>query len=607
MSWQQATDDQGNVYYYNTETQETSWENPDAASKWKAYSTEDGKEYYYNETTGETTWDKPAEMETGREEEPEAPKPAHSAVELSEAEVELSKQPVLLLLPETVSDPTETFTNMLRTGGVDSTWSFEKVIETFAQNPAYWVLDDALKRRAAYEDFLVKKLEAESSSKTEMIESFKNNFLEEVKKYMTEGKINVTTRWSSFKRMLIRDDNPIFTHSILPDLELEIVFISHVQRLKDEQAAAVATEKAQALSELEGYLLQITSGPENEALTWEELHKRLMNDSRFKANRHFQVLVNVDILDLYTTKIYPSLVERLRGKVAEAEKKNYRADRKARDAFKNLLAETPINANTQLKDVLAQFEEKDAFIELCGRNGSSAVALFWDVVEEKRQLQKVKSDLAQQLLRDHAKTGSSYDDLLLSLEKFMAVISSVKDDRVMNFDRNSAEGREELENIYKTLKLEWDAQKQEEKRAHELAYEKEIELLQKGFSDWLSANARTIDASLLALKTSIEEPTPGCVILMEERGASVKRNDVETALWTEKLELEPAFKKLSAAIHEHFLDSATERLEKSIQQAVRDVATQINVGRSKKRPAVEAPEPERKRVVPEKKPILMNY
>ena len=69
--WEQLKTEDGQTYYYNKETEETSWTLPEgeeavvSTSGWQEYTTDDGRTYYYNESTGETTWDKPAEPEEG--------------------------------------------------------------------------------------------------------------------------------------------------------------------------------------------------------------------------------------------------------------------------------------------------------------------------------------------------------------------------------------------------------------------------------------------------------------------------------------------------------------------------------------------------------------
>jgi len=67
MDWSEAKDAEGRTYYYNSKTQETSWDRPVAmgaapqsTGDWKEVKTDDGKTYYHNASTNATQWDPPA-------------------------------------------------------------------------------------------------------------------------------------------------------------------------------------------------------------------------------------------------------------------------------------------------------------------------------------------------------------------------------------------------------------------------------------------------------------------------------------------------------------------------------------------------------------------
>mmetsp|Transcript_42232 Transcript_42232/g.69356 ORF Transcript_42232/g.69356 Transcript_42232/m.69356 type:complete len:101 (+) Transcript_42232:39-341(+) len=88
-NWSQIEDPEtGQTYFYNELTGETQWEPPDSfaaqrddalvdmstdyqistyesparADDWQEYTDEDGRLYYYNALTGETSWERPAPM-----------------------------------------------------------------------------------------------------------------------------------------------------------------------------------------------------------------------------------------------------------------------------------------------------------------------------------------------------------------------------------------------------------------------------------------------------------------------------------------------------------------------------------------------------------------
>ena len=106
FEWSAFYDDDGRIYYYNSVSGESSWEAPEqynppsedpppasgaetkepassssSSSSWVAYQDDEGRTYYFNTETEETTWDVPA----GFVEEPEATEPPADGVTHEEA------------------------------------------------------------------------------------------------------------------------------------------------------------------------------------------------------------------------------------------------------------------------------------------------------------------------------------------------------------------------------------------------------------------------------------------------------------------------------------------------------------------------------------------
>lgn len=66
MPWTEVQDTEGRTYYFNTDTQESTWERPaelgSRANAWRECTSEDGKTYYYNDDTKKSAWEMPTEM-----------------------------------------------------------------------------------------------------------------------------------------------------------------------------------------------------------------------------------------------------------------------------------------------------------------------------------------------------------------------------------------------------------------------------------------------------------------------------------------------------------------------------------------------------------------
>ncbi|KAG7662239.1 PRP40 [[Candida] subhashii] len=493
LDWEKVTTEEGEIYYYNSKTKETSWTLPEGAeldngkvNKWEEYKTDDGRIYYYNEGTGETTWDKPDEF-----------KPAAAQVEKidTSTETELDEKLKSMPIETTVledSKPPEVaeqdYVKLLSENNVDSTWSFQTVMERLISKPEYWAVPDPLTRKKLYEEYLVTKFREELSNKALLVDNFKKNFHDELKKKKDNGTLTYNTRWLTIRKAMIAEENPIFRHSIMSDEEMAAMFYEYVDILKKEHDDILDAQKKQALSELEAYLTQINADLVNSSKSWEGLYKKLMTDSRFKANKHFQVLSQMDILNLYESKIFPNVIDKIREEVKTIEKQNYRTDRKARKNFREFLKTLPINANSSFSDFFSIFENEDSFIELCGRNGSTPLELFWDVVDEKKQLMKLKKDLMEAVLLDLRKQDPlsySLEKVLNSKEEFLEVISKAKDDRLSSLNLQGTD----LEDIFISLKREYEIQLEQER----IKLERSLKYSEREFADWLAHSHDKLD------------------------------------------------------------------------------------------------------------------
>jgi len=134
--WSALYDAEGNIYYYNNVTEETTWDKPsephiplekgfDEIQKaqeegtWEQHTDEGGNVYYYNTATEVTTWDKPEEFENNKQinedenqgEEEEEPLPSSpisrdgdGEEENSSDEAALSSSPVLAVQDDVDED-----------------------------------------------------------------------------------------------------------------------------------------------------------------------------------------------------------------------------------------------------------------------------------------------------------------------------------------------------------------------------------------------------------------------------------------------------------------------------------------------------------------------
>lgn len=489
--WEELTDEQGNTYYYNSVTQETTWTKPGSNGDWLVYTTDDGREYYYNEKTQETTWEKPDGLVLNEDikQDEEGSEETLNDLDRELQQKPIQPSPIQQKIAEVEPNSRDNFIQLLSDNSVDSTWSFQKVMSRFIKEPAYWAVEDSLERKKIYDEYLDSRLRNDISNKEAVVQKFKADFVALLESFRNANKINTNTRWISIKQKLIDEENPIFIHTVLSDAEISNIYYEFIDEIRRAEQEEVQKKKKQALDELESYLTKVNTNIVTSSKDWDQLYDRLQNDSRFQANKHFKDLDKLDILDLYMSKIFPITVQKLRDELQTVERANYRQDRKARSNFKQFLSLLKITATTLFKDMRPIFEENDAYIELCGRKGSLPLELFWDVVDEAYQAIKLRKDLVDGYfldMRRHDPVTYDYDNLLQSLDHFTEAIRNSNDDRLSTIKPLP---QEELQTVYAAIKKDHEKLRERLKKANQ-----EKILVQAGIlAKWLSDHYTQLD------------------------------------------------------------------------------------------------------------------
>ena len=210
------------------------------------------------------------------------------------------------------------------------------------------------------------------------------------------------TRWSTAKRLIA--DEPIYKHSVVNEKTKKQTFQDYINTLADAEKESKKKLKTQALNELREYLSGIlTASPSEPFITWQQLlnHYVFGKSKRYMANRHFKSLTHEDVLIEYL-KIVKSIESELENKLNNLRLHNYTRDRIARDNFKSLLKEIPIQikANSKWSHIYPCIKSDPRFLHMLGRNGSSCLDLFLDNVDEQRMYIFAQRSIAQQTLID---------------------------------------------------------------------------------------------------------------------------------------------------------------------------------------------------------------
>ncbi|VEU19408.1 DEKNAAC100514 [Brettanomyces naardenensis] len=472
MTWEELVDDEGRVYYYNSKTEETQWGRPEdftsedskidkllAKGQWSRFVTDEGEVYYFNEKTEESVWELPEEVQRklkegndevttregeGKEEdtkeveniEPSKESDDHTAVNWEESEnTEGSKRKVkksqandIVGLKELLrgSDEGERsmirvdddrmkdvedhegirdeedyskqdFIEMLKEKGVDSSWSFTKVMESCIEDPRYWRIEDPLMRKQMHEIYLIGKADEEFKKVENSKEAYRNTFTEVLKKH----DVKYYTQWKTCVREII--DESIF--SLIPTSLKREFFDEYVGRLRLEHDSEQKKIREQQLDKLTEQLTP--------AIKYDSSFEKLLES--VDLEKKYPALSKLDVLTLYENVIKDREAE-FEDRLRENEKLNYRMDRRARDQFRSLLEELPkkkgikYSATLKWSELLTYIRDEEAFIELCGHQGSSAIDFYWDIIDRENQLIRTKKDLCRQVLSANKLDIGGFDD-----------------------------------------------------------------------------------------------------------------------------------------------------------------------------------------------------
>ncbi|AOA61319.1 U1 snRNP protein involved in splicing [Komagataella phaffii CBS 7435] len=382
MKWQSATDQDGNTYYYNPETGETSWENPEATaenidedpkgetdedSEWKEYTTDDGKSYYYNEKTGQSVWEDPRKQALASEVKGDG-----EEGEIKFKDINLSDYVVQSAL---IGDETQTrspeqretdFIAMLNERNIDPKLPFTKAISLIIQDSRYWNVEDSLKRNDLYQSYQVSKQQEVFKEQQDAEQSFKNTFLKVLSNY---PEIKYYTRWKTCSRLII--DEPIY--SLGSEKLKRRLFEEYTSSLREEHERQTNELKSNELQDLKTYLkssLTIES-------KWKDISGQLMEK--------FPHLSSMEQLGCYEQEM-DLHVKQLDQAIKLNQKLNYRKDRQARDSFKKAISlklKEIQNANLTYYEYIQQIKDLPEFKEILGRNGSSPIDVFWDLLDSE--------------------------------------------------------------------------------------------------------------------------------------------------------------------------------------------------------------------------------
>ncbi|AOW03501.1 hypothetical protein B0I75DRAFT_138518 [Yarrowia lipolytica] len=440
MTWQEHKAEDGRTYYFDPETQNSTWDKPEELftereialkrTNWKEYTAEGGRKYWFNTESKESVWVFPADAEAILQGEAAAdesiPKEPREVREQRGREKREEHLPSLSsIAPDNVqqqfkggsSEEIEaSYKQLMADKEVDSSWTVQKLMKECLEDPRYWAVRDALRRRELFEEFLT---EIEQKEVQETLDKRLEYQQRVYDLFEQSNKIGPYSRWISVEEEF-RDD-PLFHTGHVDDRKLALA--KYVRFLNEQEQKKTAEIKAAGKQFLKSVLqIDIVKS------TWNDTLRDIKSRSaELAAERPEMRLLNkMDLLDVYSKTIEEKeaeLVEQIEQKSAVAA----RQARIARQQFVKLLSEQVdkghIVYTTKWKELVDYIKDDVRFQNLCGiRHSSTPLDLFWDVIEvENRRVRNLRT-IAQGYLTSEGKNIDS-----LTLDEFGHLIAACSD------------------------------------------------------------------------------------------------------------------------------------------------------------------------------------
>ncbi|KAL3428054.1 FF domain-containing protein [Phlyctema vagabunda] len=474
--WQEAKNNDGRVYYYNTITKATQWTKPEelmtpaeralADQPWKEYTAEGGRKYWYNTESKQSSWEMPAVYKEALAKENVTPAPptqaptfvAGGAFSASQYDQPRDKEPMgetrqiaygndangsrpgaQTFVPAntdpdypTYEEAEAAFLKMLRRNNVQPDWTWEYTMRTIIKDPQYRALKDPKDRKAAFEKYAVEVRLQEKDRAKERLAKLRTDFATMLKSH---PEIKHYTRWKTARPII--EGETIFRSSNDDD-ERRQLFEDYIIELKKTNLELESETRQAAMDGL----VEILKGLDMEPYTrWSEAQGIIQSNNRFQSDDKFRALSKSDMLIAFENHI-KTLEKTFNDARQQQKNSKSRRERQNRDRFLSLLQELKANkkikAGSKWSQVHPMIEEDERYLAMLGQPGSTPLDLFWDVVEEEeRALRSTRNDVLDVLddKRFEIQQKTTFEEFLILMQNDRRTADIDRDALSLIFER----------------------------------------------------------------------------------------------------------------------------------------------------------------------------
>ncbi|UZJ52459.1 hypothetical protein CBS101457_001779 [Exobasidium rhododendri] len=476
--WTEHRNAQGRVYWYHQVEKRSVWEKPAElrtareraidSTPWKEYQSGERK-YYVHSVTKESSWTVPKELRDLFDTIPDEPSPAAVTPIIaaggqspapastsimspggpgvapvrpmytgpppgfasSNAVGSSSPMPIQPGFAPPSSTPSvprvhvqpsasgsggeEAFLHLLKEKNINQNWTWEQTMREIITEPLYKSLATLADRKAAFSKYINELKEQEHNSRKERAKEVEPKIREELQPLIDNGQIKA---WLSYEGMLCRCEEVGDAWKAL-----ESIGMSEAKELWARMRRELREHETRETTELRhrnmDMLMSVFRTFEADVLTrWKDARQTVIESSEWKSDAHLSILNISDMITVFDEHMKTIEKEKAQ-ELKEKALKRKRTDRQMRDWFREALqegkAEGWLNAKTDFADVYARFKGNKNFVRMLDQPGSSALDLFFDVVDELEKKFKASLQSIEGLL---AKTGSFRVEESTSLSEF---------------------------------------------------------------------------------------------------------------------------------------------------------------------------------------------
>lgn len=288
----------------------------------------------------------------------------------------------------TAEEAEAAFVKLLRRSGVQPDWTWEQAIRATARDPQFRSIKDPRDRKAAFEKYCQDVIIQDKERAKERLTKLRADFETMLKRH---PEITHYTRWKTARPII--EGETIF-RSTNDESERRQLFEEYIIGLKRAHAEEQASMRKNAMDGLVDLLPKLNLEPYTR---WADAQGIISSTQPFQSDAKYQALSQFDILTVFQNHM-KALERAFNDSKQEEKNRKFRRERKARDAFKSLLAELrkdgKITAGTKWSHLVPQIENDERYTNMAGLGGSTPQELFWDIVEEEeRGLRGTRNDI----------------------------------------------------------------------------------------------------------------------------------------------------------------------------------------------------------------------